>query len=452
MNTTIRTIRNVSKEIQQGQLKPTDLLEEIIRRYRRTEPQIQSWVMVDFDRAREECKQCEREISRGIYRGPLHGIPLGVKDIIDVFDWPTAAGSNRWSNCIARQDAEVVKSLRRAGAVLVGKTVTTQFASYDPSRTRNPWNLERTPGGSSSGSAAAVATGTCLGALASQTGGSITRPAAYCGVSCYKPTLGRISTSGVVPLAFSMDHIGVMAQTVDDLHILFSSLVLSRNSSSWRTVDKPFLHGKRPRIGRFRGLFFDQADSATRDRMVQCEDNFRRAGATIVDMDPPAAFGEINSLHATVMAVEAALYHGERLRRYPEDYAPNIQKLLEIGLSCPAPEYARCKQAQLEFVDMIAYYFQDLDALWTPSATGPAPTRETTGNPIFNAPWSFLGLPTIGLPAGFSPERLPLAIQLVGSRGEDEKLFQVASWCEEQLGWELQMPPCCGMDHSETIE
>ena len=153
-------------------------------------------------------------------RGPLHGIPIGIKDIYDVFDWPTAAGSRLWKNSYARQDATAVRKLREAGAVFVGKTVTTQYASFDPPPTRNPWNVDHTPGGSSSGSAAAVATGMCFGALGSQTGGSITRPASFCGVCGLKPTYGRVSADGVVPLAASMDHVGPMARCVRDLALI----------------------------------------------------------------------------------------------------------------------------------------------------------------------------------------------------------------------------------------
>ncbi len=156
-------------------------------------------------------RRLDEELAHGHDRGPLHGIPLGIKDIYDVFDWPTAAGSKRWEHSIARQDSDVVGRLRTSGAVFLGKTVTTQYASFDPPVTCNPWNFQRTPGGSSSGSAAALATGMCLGALGSQTGGSITRPASYCGVAGCKPTYGRVPLDGIVPLAFSMDHPGPMA-------------------------------------------------------------------------------------------------------------------------------------------------------------------------------------------------------------------------------------------------
>ncbi len=233
------------------------------------EGKVRAWVFVARDEAREQARNLTKELERGHYRGPLHGIPIAVKDIFDVFDWPTAAGSKLWANSIARQDCTVVERLRSAGAVFMGKTVTTAYASFDPSVTCNPWNLSRTPGGSSSGSAAALACGMCLGALASQTGGSITRPASYCGVYGIKPTFGRVSVDGVVPLAPTMDHIGVMANGVQDLALLYRAIagvhrgivqdpvqqidqILSRNADPGFT-----LH-------RFGGLFDERAEQVMR--------------------------------------------------------------------------------------------------------------------------------------------------------------------------------------------
>src|ERR1700733_5281424 len=197
------TIAAASEAIRTGQLTPIDLVEQCLKQIDRHEEKVRAWVFVDRDGARADAERLTAELKKGRHRGPLHGIPVGVKDIFDVFDWPTAAGSKLWANSYARQDCDVVAKLRQAGAILLGKTVTTAYASFDPPITRNPWKLDRTPGGSSSGSAAAVATGMCLGALASQTGGSITRPAAYCGVCGIKPTYGRICLDGIVPLAHS---------------------------------------------------------------------------------------------------------------------------------------------------------------------------------------------------------------------------------------------------------
>src|SRR6266540_2840587 len=214
------SLHAAAEDIRQGRRSPIDILEACLRQIDRYESHVRAWVLLDRDGARAEVERLTRELRQGNYRGPLHGIPIGIKDIFDVFDWPTAAGSRLWKQSVARQDATVVRRLREAGAVLIGKTVTTQYASFDPPPTRNPWHPGRTPGGSSSGSAAALACGMCLGALGSQTGGSITRPASYCGVAGCKPTYARVSCHGVVPLAPSMDHPGPLATCVRDLAIL----------------------------------------------------------------------------------------------------------------------------------------------------------------------------------------------------------------------------------------
>src|SRR6516165_2629536 len=221
----MQTIHEAADAIRQKKITPIELVEQCLANIDRWEEHIHAWVFVDREGALEEAKRLTDELARGQYRGPLHGIPIGVKDIFDVFDWPTAAGSKLWANSIARQDADVVRQLRQAGCIFLGKTVTTQYASFDPPVTKNPWNLSRTPGGSSSGSAAAVATGMCLGALGSQTGGSITRPASYCGVAGCKPTYRYLPLDGIMPLAHSMDHPGPMAQNVMDLALMLRVMV-----------------------------------------------------------------------------------------------------------------------------------------------------------------------------------------------------------------------------------
>src|SRR5439155_25309828 len=277
---------------------------------------------VDREYARTQAETAAAELRQHRWRGPLHGIPIGIKDIFDVFDWPTAAGSRLWAQSIARHDATVVRRLRQAGAVLLGKTVTTQYASFDPPPTRNPWNTGRTPGGSSSGSAAAVACGMCLGALGSQTGGSICRPASYCGVAGCKPTYRRVSTAGVVPLAVSMDHVGPIAGCVRDLAILLQTIAGSDSRDpecSDRGVPDYFARCSQasavPRLGRLGGLFHDLAEPPMRRLLDHVSDQFRSQGAVVLDVALPAAFAEVLSCHRTVMAVEAAAYHSLRLRR-----------------------------------------------------------------------------------------------------------------------------------------
>jgi aspartyl-tRNA(Asn)/glutamyl-tRNA(Gln) amidotransferase subunit A len=446
----IWNIHDAAAAIRERRLSSSELLETCLQRIEQMETRIRAWVFVDQDRARAEAKRCDEEVRRGEWRGPLHGIPLGIKDIIDVFDWPTAAGSRLWANSVARQDATVVRRLREAGAVLMGKTVTTQYASFDPPPTRNPWNASRTPGGSSSGSAAAVATGMCLGALGSQTGGSITRPASFCGVAGCKPTYGRVSCHGVVPLAHSMDHPGPMAKCVNDLAILLQA-VAGQDKLDPNCSDRPVFDSEvwlttelaPPRLARLRGFFDERADAVMTEHVNSMVGMLRREGVEleVEDVAVPAEFTEVIERHRTVMAVEAAQFHENRLERHPDDYGPNITQLLNEGIACPAPEYARCKEHQRKLHWRMRMLVDRFDALLTPATKGPAPDDTTTGDPVFNSPWSYTGLPTISFPTGLSADGLPLAIQLVGKWFGEVGLFTVAAWCEKALGFAIGEPP-----------
>src|SRR5207248_6326962 len=299
----------------------------------RYEERVRAWVYLDRGGAREQAERLTAELRRGEDRGPLHGIPVGIKDIIDVFDMPTGCGSKLWANSYARRDATCVERLRQAGAVILGKTVTTAYASFDPPVTRNPWNLERTPGGSSSGSAAAVACGMCLAALATQTGGSITRPASYCGVCSLKPTYNRVSVDGVLPLAPSMDHVGVMANCVRDLAIVFEATagtdgehgVAKSIPAATYQIDRRLSEDCEeppPRFVRLHGLFRERAESpmlAAIDRLVYDLRTLSSTQARVEDAVPPAAFAQVQRNHRIIMAVEAAKFHGSRLARHPDD-------------------------------------------------------------------------------------------------------------------------------------
>jgi Asp-tRNA(Asn)/Glu-tRNA(Gln) amidotransferase A subunit family amidase len=423
----MQTIHEAAAAIRAGRTTPLDLVDACLANIDRWESKVRAWVFIDRAYVHGEAERLTDELSKGHYRGPLHGIPIAVKDIFDVFDWPTAAGSTLWEHSIARQDSEVVRRLRCAGAIFLGKTVTTQYASFDPPVTRNPWNVERTPGGSSSGSAAALATGMCLGALGSQTGGSITRPAAYCGVAGCKPTCGRVPLDGIVPLAWSMDHPGPLARCVEDL-----GLMLAVMADSWHG---PFAApAAPPALTRVYGLFEDMAEPAVQSAMKEVANRLQTAGVRLDKAALPAGFADVVQRHRIVMAVEAAQFHRLRLERHPEDYKPNIRQLLEEGLACSATDYADTKAHQLKLQEQTQALLADGTILLTPAATGPAPDAATTGNPAFNSPWSYTGLPTVSLPTGQFVEGLPLSIQLVGGRGSEARLIEVGQWCEQALG------------------
>jgi aspartyl-tRNA(Asn)/glutamyl-tRNA(Gln) amidotransferase subunit A len=433
------TIGGQARAIRAGGRSCVDVLEECLRRIDDREAEVRAWVVVDREGARAQARERDRELAEGRDRGPLHGIPIGIKDIIDVAGLPTTAGSPVGADRPAESDAAVVARLREAGAVILGKTVTTPFAWIDPPPTRNPWRLDRTPGGSSSGSAAAVACGMCLGAIGSQTGGSITRPASFCGVAGLKPTYGRVDETGIIPLAPSLDHPGPLARSVGDLALM------------WRAIcgDAPAAGlAAAPRLGRLRGLFDERADPAMRAAIDRAAEALGTAGATVVEVALPEGFADVLRHHRTIMAAEAAEWHERRLAEQPDAYPPRIRALVEEGLAVRAVDYLRAKAHQETMRRAILACFDGVDALLTPAAAGPAPDPSTTGDPALNAPWSYTGLPTVTFPIGFSADGLPLGIQLAGWPGLEGWLLEASQWCEATIRREI--PPVSAAARNAT--
>lgn len=451
------TIQDAAPLIRSGSLTPSDLLEQCLNRIDVYEPHVKAWVYLDRERARKDAARLTDELKSGTNRGALHGIPIGIKDIIDVFDMPTGCGSKLWANSYARQDATCVERLRQAGAIILGKTVTTAYAYLDPPITRNPWNLERTPGGSSSGSAAAVACGMCLAALGTQTGGSLTRPASYCGVCSLKPTYGRVSVRGVLPLAPSLDHVGVIANCVRDLAVVFESIAgtvegtaMYRHNVVRDIFGREYPEPEEPDYGKF--WFLDRTDDFFESPMDPSMANALVEFSRRLTADTPVAnrtaalkpnrlpegFSTASAHHRTVMAVEAAVVHEERRLRHVDDYPLHIAGLIETGLRTPAVEYARAKDFQRKLSAEMPLRFR---FLILPATTGPAPSPETTGAPVFNAPWSFVGAPTVSFPIGVTADGLPLAVQIVSKIGWEHELLPVAEWCEQVLALPRRLPP-----------
>ena len=429
----MRKITDLAADLRAGALAISDLLDQCLARIDAAEERTRAWVTVDADGARRQAQRLADELLHGHDRGPLHGIPVGVKDIIDVAEMPTAAGSKRWANAIARQDARVVEQLRQAGAVILGKTVTTAFASFDPSPTYNPWNRDRTPGGSSSGSAAAVATDMVPAALGSQTGGSITRPAAFCGVCGLKPTYARVSLHGVVPLSPCLDHLGVIGGHVSDLAVMFQAMV-QPDMETQRLPSVAPVESTEKRIITFDNLFADRLDSVMVEAFNALKENLRRQGWTVETRSAPASFNGILKHHRTIMAVEAANYHEDRFRRYSEDYPPKITELIERGMGTTATEYAQAREHQQQIVHESNNWFDHRGmAILLPAVTGPAPDRTTTGDLSHQAAWSYIGLPTITLPFALSGDGLPLGAQLVGAGQTEAELFGTAMAVEDAV-------------------
>jgi len=424
------SIVDAARQLRAGKLTPLELLDRCLEQIHSHEDAVHAWVLVDEVGARQTATQRTREAALAQWRGPLHGIPVGIKDIIDVQGFATGAGSPLCGRQPAAADAPLVAALRRAGAVILGKTVTVEFACFDPSPTRNPWNLAHTPGGSSSGSAAALAMGMCLGALGTQTGGSLIRPSTYCGVATCKPTFGKLSTEGIVPVSASLDHAGPMARKVSDLALLLDCLL-------GVTTLRPLRLWGPPRLGVLEKLMVTEADEVVRQATQSALDKLTRAGAEIRPLAVPQTFGDVLKMHRRIMAVEAAAYHRERFATYRDQYGPMITSLLEEGLATAAVDYVAAKAWHREFQRQTAELLDDFDALIMPSTHTTAPaTLATTGTPQFQAPWSLARLPVVSIPCGVAADGMPAGVQLAGRMDDEAKLLGVAAWCEQVLGFD----------------
>lgn len=437
-----RTLLSLATDLRQGKSTPRTLVDESLAAIDRLDAHLRAWVLVDADAARRAADQLTDELAGGNDRGPLHGIPLGIKDIVDVAGLPTRAGSPRTDPRPAEQDATVVARLREAGAVILGKTVTTEFACFDPAPTRNPWNAAHTPGGSSSGSAAAVAVGMCPGAIASQTGGSITRPASFCGVAGMKPTLGRTSRAGVVPVSFSLDHVGVMAWTAADCAVLMSAIAGgdSRDGAcspqpgfDWPRDPAQMLPAKPPRLGVLQTFFFEACGDETATLTGAALQTLVARGAEIVELPLPDGFDEVHARHRQIMACEAAEYHRGKYGAPREGYGPQMAGLIDEGLAITMGNYQEALRHRTAFRHAVTRRLEGVDALVVPSTVGPAPDTSTTGDARFNSPWSHAGVPTVSIPCALTAAGLPLSLQLIGPAWSDWPLLQTAIWCEQRL-------------------
>jgi len=432
-----------------GRYSPLEVVEDCLSRIEALDDKIHAWVLVDAEDAREAAARAAAELAAGQDRGPLSGIPVGIKDIVDVAGWPTEAGSTLRRGHMAQRDATVVARLREAGAVILGKTVTTEFACFDPPPTRNPWNLRHTPGGSSSGSAAAVALGMCLTAIGSQTGGSINRPASYCGICGLKPTFGRVSVAGVVPVSFHLDHIGPLGGRVSDLAAVLQAIAGHDERdplSQDRPVDEYLRDVGRslaPRLGLV-GEFLDQADATIRDETLAAIERLRDGGATVETINMPESMRRVGSLHRRIMAVEAAEVHRGTFATHRSAYGPRIASLIDEGLCTTAVDYAEALRWQRPMRRDVVEAMAHFDALLAPATPTTAPADlSTTGDPRLNSPLSYLGLPTVSFPCSLAADGMPCALQLIGRPLEERPLLAMAAWCESQLGFDA-LPPGLG--------
>ncbi len=413
-------------------------------RIQRLDPTLHAWAALDLDAA----ERTAATAAAATAQRPLAGVPVGIKDVFATAGLPTRAGSALLADRLAATasdgpagdgggDAPAVARLRQAGAVVVGKTACTELALNDPAPTRNPWDPTRTPGGSSAGSAVAVATGMCLASLDTQTAGDILRPAAYNGVVGFKPTYGTIPRQGVVPVAWTIDTVGVQTRRVVDAALLFAVLagrpgVGGPDGWTWQGP---------PRLGLVRDPLLDRADAQA--AATQAVGVLRGAGAHTSEVWLDGALELAHAAHRVVTFCECAAVHEELLDRHAEQLGPKARTLLELGAVTPATGYLRAQRLRRRLAVRLQTSFQEhgVDALVTPTATGPAPADlATTGDSSLQLPWTFAGLPAISLPVGLGQTGMPLAIQLIGAAGADERLLAVARWCEQALDIDLHPP------------
>lgn len=407
-----------------------DLIDQLEPRFEAREPSLLAFVpeAKRFERLRREAAELAKRFPRTEHRPPLFGVPVGVKDIFHAAGFTTRAGSRLPAGLLQGTEAASVTALKAAGALIVGKTVTTEFAYFGPGPTRNPRNPAHTPGGSSSGSAAGVAAGLCALALGTQTIGSIVRPAAFCGVVGFKPTYERISRAGVIPLSPSFDHVGLFAADVAGARLAAS--VLCRG---WRTAGAS---ATRPAIGTPEGPYLARASAEMLAHFRAVAERLGGAGYRVKRVETMPDFDAIHDRHFLVTNAEAARTHGDWFPRFRELYHPKTVEKLEAGRLVSDNALARARGECAAFSAALRQRMLDegIDLWIAPSAVGAAPAgREATGDPVMNLPWSQAGLPVIGLPSGRAADGLPLGVQLIARAEHDEALFAWAAGIEAAI-------------------
>jgi Asp-tRNA(Asn)/Glu-tRNA(Gln) amidotransferase A subunit family amidase len=432
-------VLEVLERFKAGSCTPAAYLADLRNRSRVLEPEIQAFTYLP------------EEIEPDVFDGTLalSGIPIGIKDIIDTAGLPTSYGSLAYENHVPGQDAWVVNRLRETGASVFGKTATTEFAWRSPARTVNPWNYDHTPGGSSSGSAAAVAAGFVPLAVGTQTLGSMIRPAAFCGVVGFKPSFGSISRAGIHPLAGSLDHVGFFARNVDDVTLALS--VTSQSdprdpaSSPLASFSLDLTKGLDP-LGPPRLLimhppFWERVQPAQRQLFESIANKFLAAGATVETREWPENLQQVWALAHTILSYEAALIHSDLVARAPDKTSEHLRNLVATGQSTGEGDYASAREQQESLGKSFSDVFTEIDVILSVPAFGEAPSGlSDTGDAAFCTPWTFLGLPAITLPVGFGLAGLPLGIQLTGANRQDFKLARIARWCERVIGYERSWP------------
>lgn len=413
-----------------GELSSETYVRGLLLRCREADASIDAWAWLEAEGAIKRARDCDARIKAGRLPGGLQGVPVGVKDIVYTRGIPTGMGSPIHAKWVPEQNAEVVDRLGTAGALVMGKTVTTEFAFMMPSRTRNPWNEDFSPGGSSSGSAAAVAAGMVPAAIGTQTNGSIIRPAAFCGVVGYKPGKGVLSTDGILPFSPTLDQPGVFARSVEDAGLLVAYLAHSR----WTISPQISALKHAPRLVATRSPVWHLASEDQRARFARDVAGLREAGAVVDEIELPSSFNDAHKVHRSIMLYEAAAASRPLRQQYADKLSELLRKALEEGDRISVSEYERALKKQEALQRDFSRFTDDYDAVVTPPAAGEAPaSRDTTGDPSFCTIWTLLGVPAIVIPTGLGSQGMPMGMQIIGNQGESNHLLATSMWCERQL-------------------
>ena len=454
------SIASLAPRIQKKEISPVELTTAVLERIAAVDANVKAFITVMADDARAAAKAAEAAITRGKYLGPLHGIPVAVKDLYYTRGVKTTAGSKILADFVPDHDAAVVERLKQAGAIIIGKANTHEFAmsTWTPP-TRNPWDLERIPGGSSGGSGAALAAGECIAATGTDTGGSIRIPAAFCGVVGLKPTFGRVSRHGVVPLAWTADHAGPMTKTVEDAAIMLS-VMAGYDPRDPATIDIPVPSYARALTGSIKGLrvgvpteyFFSALDKEVEAAVRTAIASLERLGASIEDVRLPH-IGAIPIVHACIVLTEAATYHEKWLRTRADDYAPDVRFSLEWGKLFMGIDYVQAQRvrelirqdfaAALSKVDLIAAPTVPMAASKVgedPVTIGTAKELVISATIRLNRPSNHTGLPAISVPCGFTASGLPIGLQLIGRAFDEASVLRAAHVYERHTPWHTRRP------------
>ncbi|SEB72657.1 amidase [Paenibacillus sp. GP183] len=419
------------------QISSVELVKYFLSVIEQKNSEINAWVTILGEQAIEQAKLLERKIMAGEDAGYLAGIPFSVKDIFFTSGIKTTCGSKVMGNYVSNYDAAAVSKLKNAGGILLGKNTTAEFAFSHLTQTRNPWNLAHSPGGSSSGSAAAVASGMTPFSLGSQTGGSLIRPAAYCGLVALKPTLGRLSRYGVIPVSWTLDHIGALTKTVQDQALVLNVMSgYDKNDPISLRTEK--IQSHITRLKNLNGIkigvpkrYFDNIEEDVRVSINKCIQNFIELGAVTIDIDLPESFESAVSAQAIISHSEASSYHMDTYIKKKDLYGESLRYRLAVGMSIPQTAYVKALQVRKVYIQQMQSILNSVDVMITPSAPNTAPEGYGTGDQRFNSPFTLAGVPSLTIPCGVSKLGLPIGCQLVGKALSEESLLRFALLYEE---------------------